>query len=254
MNTITIGRANDNTIIVPENYTMVSNHHAILIRNDDGSYTFRDTSSNGTLINGQLIKGGAANVGKEDEIILAEQFRFQWTNIGENIGVEEKPNWFDRLIGLNEAPRRHVIVNVFLILGMLWSLFLSAGGIRTSVTAAHLGDFEIVFFIAPSILFLTGYILLFKNLKLGFWCIMAIPVSIIIYGIVGKGMFLDELWHDPWWQEHGAVALLFSEAAFIYMALTFVFYIMPVLTTYCILKIKKNGVSAWKLLKKIKKQ
>ena len=38
------------------NSKLVSNRHCVLIRDDDGKVVLKDTSSNGTLVNGKLIK------------------------------------------------------------------------------------------------------------------------------------------------------------------------------------------------------
>ncbi len=107
-------------------------------------------------------------------------------------------------------------------------------------------DFSI-FIINPILFFLSGYILLItQKQKLGFWFIMSVPLTIIIWGIVGKGYFLDELCHDPWWQHYGAISLLQSAPAIICMVVCFFMHILPALITFVL--IMKNGISAWSKL------
>lgn len=50
-----IGRAKDCNLCIT-NSKLVSNHHCVLMRDDGGKVLLKDTSSNGTLVNGKLIK------------------------------------------------------------------------------------------------------------------------------------------------------------------------------------------------------
>lgn len=79
---IKIGRGSDNDIVVPEYNTHVSNSHASITRNEDGSsYIFEDNSSNGTLINGRKINRQSVAVSPGDEIMLAGQYHLLWNDI-----------------------------------------------------------------------------------------------------------------------------------------------------------------------------
>jgi ABC-type multidrug transport system ATPase subunit/pSer/pThr/pTyr-binding forkhead associated (FHA) protein len=52
---ITIGRADDNTVVTKEGN--VSRHHCEIVRRVDGGYVLRDTSTNGTTLNGAVVHG-----------------------------------------------------------------------------------------------------------------------------------------------------------------------------------------------------
>jgi hypothetical protein len=61
---ITIGRAKDNMVAVPND--SVSGHHAIIIRGEDGVFSLTNLSeTNPTLLNGIVVQGGALRHGDE---------------------------------------------------------------------------------------------------------------------------------------------------------------------------------------------
>jgi len=79
----TIGRAPDNNIVV--NHPTVSGYHADLIVSDAmgyPQYTFVDHSTNGTMINGQLLRNSSCFVVYGDSIILAGTVMFDWSVLG----------------------------------------------------------------------------------------------------------------------------------------------------------------------------
>jgi serine/threonine protein kinase len=79
--TIKIGRDESNDVIVSQANDHVSNFHAVMTDNQDGTYTFEDTSSNGTKINGTKINKQSVVVNPGDEIILAGQYHLLWNEI-----------------------------------------------------------------------------------------------------------------------------------------------------------------------------
>lgn len=79
MKRIVIGRANDSDIVIPDEHDNVSRHHAVLSFNFFGKMTLSDTSSNGTLINGnRMLKGASVPVTRNDEIQLGGSWAFDW--------------------------------------------------------------------------------------------------------------------------------------------------------------------------------
>lgn len=78
---IRIGRDISNNIIVSQAYETVSNHHAVMTDNGDGTYTFEDTSTNGTKINGTKINKQSVVVNPGDEILLAGEYHLLWNEI-----------------------------------------------------------------------------------------------------------------------------------------------------------------------------
>lgn len=78
--TITIGRNPSSTICISEEYDIVSNDHAEIVQ-QGGELTFVDHSSNGTIINGQKIKGKSVYIFPGDKIVLAGVCELSWNTI-----------------------------------------------------------------------------------------------------------------------------------------------------------------------------
>lgn len=78
MKTITIGRSEVCDIIINE--PNVSRIHAEIIL-DEGSYTYKDVSSNGTTINGKSIINAEANINSNSSILLAHSIPLYWSRI-----------------------------------------------------------------------------------------------------------------------------------------------------------------------------
>lgn len=79
----TIGRNQDNNIVVY--HPMVSGYHADLTINDNNGYiqyTLSDHSSNGTMVNGQMLHNSTCFIAYNDVILLAGQVLFDWNAIG----------------------------------------------------------------------------------------------------------------------------------------------------------------------------
>ena len=78
----TIGRNPNNNIVIPN--PTVSGYHGDLIVDDSSGfsqYTFIDHSTNGTLINGQLLRNASCFVIYNDSILLAGNVPFDWRNL-----------------------------------------------------------------------------------------------------------------------------------------------------------------------------
>ena len=80
MENITIGRNPECDLIISETFAKVSNEHAD-IQLANGVLTFIDHSSNGTLINGQIVHHAEKVIKQGDKIILAESYELRWGEI-----------------------------------------------------------------------------------------------------------------------------------------------------------------------------
>lgn len=87
---ITIGRADDNNIIVPESYDTVSNHHGEISRQGD-VLVFRDYSSNGTIINGQNVHNTSVSIYPGDMIVVAGIYELGWNVINQYFPNSNRP-------------------------------------------------------------------------------------------------------------------------------------------------------------------
>ena len=83
MNTlrITIGRNDDNTLKVPEEFGKVSGYHGEITMDENGNLVFTDFSSNGTLVNGQKIHKASCQIYRGDEIFLAGVCSVKWETL-----------------------------------------------------------------------------------------------------------------------------------------------------------------------------
>ncbi len=99
MEKIRIGRADSNDIVVDESNTHVSNEHAVITKEDDGTYTYEDRSTNGSKINGQIVHKQTVKIEPGDEIILAGQYHLLWNEIdnpSRHTVIRVDPNPHDR--------------------------------------------------------------------------------------------------------------------------------------------------------------
>lgn len=79
MKRIVIGRGNDCDIVIPDELDNVSRHHAVITIDYFGRMTLSDTSSNGTLINGnRMLKGASIPVTRNDKIQFGAAWIFDW--------------------------------------------------------------------------------------------------------------------------------------------------------------------------------
>ncbi|MCC8071637.1 MAG: FHA domain-containing protein [Bacteroidales bacterium] len=87
-NLITIGRATDSLICVPDSkeFETVSNNHATLSLVGD-KMLYRDHSTNGTIINGQKIHNREVEVHPGDHVILAAVYPLEWNDVRQHFGT-----------------------------------------------------------------------------------------------------------------------------------------------------------------------
>nr|WP_302828894.1 FHA domain-containing protein [uncultured Bacteroides sp.] len=77
---ITIGRAPDSDILYNQNCVHVSNAHAVIYSNGN-QLIFKDTSTNGTLINNMQIHHQSTVINYGDAILLAGKYPLAWEKI-----------------------------------------------------------------------------------------------------------------------------------------------------------------------------
>ena len=85
MNTITIGRDNSCDIVI--NDQRVSRVHANLTRNGQG-YTIRDTSTNGTQVNGLNVHQREIYLQYGDSVVFAGVFPLSWDKVNNLLPAE----------------------------------------------------------------------------------------------------------------------------------------------------------------------
>lgn len=77
---VTIGRAPDSDILYNQNCVHVSNVHAVIYSNGN-QLIFKDTSTNGTLINNMQIHHQSTIINYGDTILLAGKYPLSWERI-----------------------------------------------------------------------------------------------------------------------------------------------------------------------------
>lgn len=77
---IFIGRNPSSDCVIPQTFNKVSNNHAEIEENN-GRLFFIDHSSNGTLINGQLVFNNRVEISEGDDIRLANSYSLTWSEI-----------------------------------------------------------------------------------------------------------------------------------------------------------------------------
>lgn len=88
--TITIGRNPQSSIVISEDYDIVSNDHAEIVQ-EGNDLIFIDHSSNGTIINGQKIQGKTVNIYLGDKIVLAGVYELSWNIINKYVVPVGRP-------------------------------------------------------------------------------------------------------------------------------------------------------------------
>lgn len=88
MKTITIGRDSSCDIVI--NNARVSRMHGVITLQNN-NYVYRDNSTNGTVVNGVLVKKSEINVKIGDSIMLASDEPIQWHKVTTLLPVESNP-------------------------------------------------------------------------------------------------------------------------------------------------------------------
>lgn len=77
---VTIGRSRDCDIFLDPRCQYASGHHGV-IYSDGNQLMFRDTSSNGTMINNISVRHRAVPIERGDIIMLAGKYQLNWNQI-----------------------------------------------------------------------------------------------------------------------------------------------------------------------------
>ena len=99
---ITIGRNDDNTLKVPEDFSKMSGYHGDITMDTNGNLVFTDYSSNGTIINGERILKTSKPINRGDEILLAGECVVKWEVLNNLLPTIEKSSSRETVI-LNQS-------------------------------------------------------------------------------------------------------------------------------------------------------
>ena len=87
---VTVGRASDCDILYSPNQVYVSNKHALIYSNGEGLF-YKDMSSNGTVINGNMVHHRTVPIKIGDSILLANKYPLTWDKILMYFPQEKQP-------------------------------------------------------------------------------------------------------------------------------------------------------------------
>ncbi|MCI5680909.1 MAG: FHA domain-containing protein [Paludibacteraceae bacterium] len=110
MNTITIGRNPQNTIVVGAEYTTVSGQHATIEQVGNQLY-LQDHSTNGTYINGRYIHNERIEIKPTDSISLGSQYFLNMQQINAVIGNNGVHRNTQRVQNQDSA-KQAVVINI----------------------------------------------------------------------------------------------------------------------------------------------
>lgn len=102
MHTITIGRNPECTIVVNDTSKMVSGNHAD-VHIEDGVLVLTDHSTNGTYINGSLVRNKQFVIMEGDSIMLANSYSVSWSQIAKHFPELNSSLQFGKKTNLMDA-------------------------------------------------------------------------------------------------------------------------------------------------------
>ncbi|KAF8934587.1 antigen identified by monoclonal antibody Ki-67 [Haplosporangium bisporale] len=77
----------------------VSDHHCLIIRGGEGELLLKDSSTNGTLLNGELVHGATVDIVHNDILTVGgHKFRFEFTEIATTENIPNTPKKPDQTI------------------------------------------------------------------------------------------------------------------------------------------------------------
>jgi len=94
---VTVGRSSYSDILINERCVCASNTHA-LIYDGGQSLMLRDTSTNGTLVNNQMVHRQTVFINRGDVILLAGKYLLPWSEIDRFFPVVYKPTMLNQRV------------------------------------------------------------------------------------------------------------------------------------------------------------
>lgn len=97
---VTVGRLSCSDILIDERCVCASNNHAVIY--DAGqSLMFRDTSTNGTLVNNRMVHRQTVSICQGDVILLAGKYLLPWSEINRFFPVIHRPTLINQPLPFN---------------------------------------------------------------------------------------------------------------------------------------------------------
>lgn len=81
MEMISIGRDSSNRIVIPDNSSKISRNHGTLRIFDNGTMSYSDHSTNGTWVNGNLIRNSEVPVQRGSNIMFPNNVQLNWSQV-----------------------------------------------------------------------------------------------------------------------------------------------------------------------------
>lgn len=81
MEVISIGRDSSNRIVIPDNSSKISRNHGTLRILDNGSMQYSDHSTNGTWVNGNLVRNSEVSIQRGANIMFPNRLELDWSLI-----------------------------------------------------------------------------------------------------------------------------------------------------------------------------
>lgn len=104
---VTIGRAPNSDILYNHNCVHISNAHAVIYSNGN-QLIFKDTSTNGTLINNMQVHHQSIVISYGDSILLAGKYPLTWDRIGIFFPRDRVPTQFNNEYNPNVGSQNRV--------------------------------------------------------------------------------------------------------------------------------------------------
>ena len=188
---VTVGRAPDSDILYNQNCIHVSNAHAVIYSNGK-QLIFKDTSTNGTLINNMQIHRQSIVINYGDMILLAGKYPLTWDRICIFFPLEKKPTQFNE--EYNPNIRNKTVANPDYHSQQKYENISSKSSNTTNVEVEITRFNWGAFFLYPLWGFANGMCWLFL---ISFFFGWFFPIPNLLFGIMGsKWAWQNKRWND----------------------------------------------------------